>query len=592
MPANEWTGFHRIEQALWVDGTTDGHRATRRPSSLDRRARRCRPWSTDVELEPAQIANGAVELLNEVSTLEDHRRGGALLAHRPRRLRGQRRGRAGGVRRGEAAPRGDERGARRATIDSRVRRGRRRRSTATARGDGFVSYTEPHDGDTQARSPGDRRARRAALAGGRLDRRGAVSRSVAARAALARRAAAPAARASRARRRRHRRAAATRRPARRRDRPVPRRAPGRDRDAGAGPAALRRVRRDAPSDADELRDLLRAWTRRGRADDRRASLGRRRQRRPAAPPDDTGEALGPRARRGSRSRSASGRRCSTNGDRFGLAARAARRRSPTCRAFAGRRARPGALAAATSASRPAPTTRRSRSTPSATSPASAAASSSCAGRSSASAARRRTSRAQDDAAQPDGLQGRHQQPQARGRRRALARARLGRPRRRPGVDARRHATWSRAGSGCCSRSGTAPRSTTRRRRSAASRSSGAPLGGSSEHDAVDLAARRRRRARDPGRRPHPARGAVDERRRCASCAAATRSPTASTRATASSTPACSSSPSSATRDAVRPDPAAPRRRDALNEYIRHTGSAVFACPPGVREGGFVGETLL
>ena len=28
------------------------------------------------------------------------------------------------------------------------------------------------------------------------------------------------------------------------------------------------------------------------------------------------------------------------------------------------------------------------------------------------------------------------------------------------------------------------------------------------------------------------------------------------------------------------------------EYIKHNGSAVFACPPGVREGGYVGDTLL
>jgi deferrochelatase/peroxidase EfeB len=32
--------------------------------------------------------------------------------------------------------------------------------------------------------------------------------------------------------------------------------------------------------------------------------------------------------------------------------------------------------------------------------------------------------------------------------------------------------------------------------------------------------------------------------------------------------------------------------DALNEYIKHTGSAVFAVPPGVRPGGYVGEGLL
>ena len=31
--------------------------------------------------------------------------------------------------------------------------------------------------------------------------------------------------------------------------------------------------------------------------------------------------------------------------------------------------------------------------------------------------------------------------------------------------------------------------------------------------------------------------------------------------------------------------------DALNEYIRHTGSAVFAVPPGVRPTGYIGETL-
>jgi deferrochelatase/peroxidase EfeB len=31
--------------------------------------------------------------------------------------------------------------------------------------------------------------------------------------------------------------------------------------------------------------------------------------------------------------------------------------------------------------------------------------------------------------------------------------------------------------------------------------------------------------------------------------------------------------------------------DLLNEYIVHTSSAVFAIPPGVREGGFAGEGL-
>jgi deferrochelatase/peroxidase EfeB len=31
--------------------------------------------------------------------------------------------------------------------------------------------------------------------------------------------------------------------------------------------------------------------------------------------------------------------------------------------------------------------------------------------------------------------------------------------------------------------------------------------------------------------------------------------------------------------------------DPLNEYIEHTGSAVFACPPGVRPGGWWGEAV-
>ena len=32
--------------------------------------------------------------------------------------------------------------------------------------------------------------------------------------------------------------------------------------------------------------------------------------------------------------------------------------------------------------------------------------------------------------------------------------------------------------------------------------------------------------------------------------------------------------------------------DALNEYIVHTGSGLFAVPPGVRPGGYVGQSLL
>ena len=33
------------------------------------------------------------------------------------------------------------------------------------------------------------------------------------------------------------------------------------------------------------------------------------------------------------------------------------------------------------------------------------------------------------------------------------------------------------------------------------------------------------------------------------------------------------------------------RTDALNEYIRHNGTAMFAVPPGVGSTGYIGETL-
>jgi deferrochelatase/peroxidase EfeB len=49
------------------------------------------------------------------------------------------------------------------------------------------------------------------------------------------------------------------------------------------------------------------------------------------------------------------------------------------------------------------------------------------------------------------------------------------------------------------------------------------------------------------------------------------------------------------RDPARQFVAIQRRlgsTDALNEYIKHVGSAVFAIPPGAREGGYLGEGLL
>jgi iron uptake system component EfeO len=60
-----WSGFHKIEQALFVNGTTDGMAPV--VQQLLKDVKRLQSLVPDVELEPATIANGAVELLNEVT---------------------------------------------------------------------------------------------------------------------------------------------------------------------------------------------------------------------------------------------------------------------------------------------------------------------------------------------------------------------------------------------------------------------------------------------------------------------------------------------------------------------------------------------
>jgi iron uptake system component EfeO len=61
----EWSGFHMIEQALWVNNTTEGMGPVADQLVADLTT--LRDSISTVELEPSQIANGAVGLLNEVS---------------------------------------------------------------------------------------------------------------------------------------------------------------------------------------------------------------------------------------------------------------------------------------------------------------------------------------------------------------------------------------------------------------------------------------------------------------------------------------------------------------------------------------------
>jgi iron uptake system component EfeO len=66
VPPASFRGFHRIEQALWVDNTTKGVRSVAAKLLAD--IRRLQALVFTIKLEPAQIANGANELLTEVSS--------------------------------------------------------------------------------------------------------------------------------------------------------------------------------------------------------------------------------------------------------------------------------------------------------------------------------------------------------------------------------------------------------------------------------------------------------------------------------------------------------------------------------------------
>ncbi|TCO22159.1 iron uptake system component EfeO [Kribbella steppae] len=65
-PGTEWTGYHRIEQALWVSNTTKG--MEKYADLLLTDVKTVVAKAKVVQLNPLQLANGAKELLDEVST--------------------------------------------------------------------------------------------------------------------------------------------------------------------------------------------------------------------------------------------------------------------------------------------------------------------------------------------------------------------------------------------------------------------------------------------------------------------------------------------------------------------------------------------
>ena len=66
VPASEFKGFHRLEKQLWVAGNTTGMAPV--ADELLVNVKKLQSLIPTIKLEPAQIANGAVELMNEVAS--------------------------------------------------------------------------------------------------------------------------------------------------------------------------------------------------------------------------------------------------------------------------------------------------------------------------------------------------------------------------------------------------------------------------------------------------------------------------------------------------------------------------------------------
>ena len=354
IPADDWGGYHRIEKALWVDESTDGMRPV--TTELVSDVRNLQDIAVKADFEPGEIAQGSVDLLGEVSaskiTGEEERYSRTDLWDFLANVQGA----EAGFEALEPAVRevDPELADEVASQFEQTPRGARRVSPRGWLRPLLRALDRRHGGALAAH----RRARRAALAGrggGRMTpdvtRRGLLKSAGVAGAGLGLGAGGYAL------------GRATRRGrlGRHRDRPLLGRAPGGDRHRGAGPAALRRLRRHHDDAGPSFVDLLAAWTVAAARMTAGEPAGYRNDD-PLLPPEDTGEAVGHLPSRLTIA--------------FGLRAVAVRRalrardESPGRPARASDAPRRGARArrarAATSAFRRAPTTPRSPSTRSAT----------------------------------------------------------------------------------------------------------------------------------------------------------------------------------------------------------------------------------
>ena len=88
----DWTGWHRLEKALWQDKKI----GDREKELADLLVTDLTDWQKRVgkaEITPTSMANGAKELLDEVATGKVTGEEERYSPHRPGRLQGQRRGR-------------------------------------------------------------------------------------------------------------------------------------------------------------------------------------------------------------------------------------------------------------------------------------------------------------------------------------------------------------------------------------------------------------------------------------------------------------------------------------------------------------------